>query len=317
LIRAAAGPREPDQEGHIMRSGTSTVWGPSEVDGSGDGVRPQPPRAAESHASPPAPAAPRPETWLATLARHRAAWRRRTGVTRYVTVGAAAGVGWGDHGGEAAIAAVLPGPLLRQHADWCVVPDTVLARLADDPGHRAAATQGLSNRARGGLERWAQRVQNGARNRATTSRSSRPSRCAVSRERDLGAVACAFAEAGGFVLTGRRLAWLTRGCPGGLHLGLIAPRVHREDTVARSLHLTRKEAAAYLERLGRHAVRWRRRGWPGVDPSAVCTLTCNTAHLLPEQVARVVAAAVDPGRAAGGISLARGASKPSTPPPAG
>ena len=266
-----------------MLSGTSTVWGR----GAGDEARPQPPRALSDAepAGPPAPApasAPCPETWLAALARHAAAWRGRTGVTRYVTVGAPAGVGWGDAPGEAALAATLPGLLRRQHADWGVVPDAVLARLAADPGHRAAATEGLSNRARGGLERWAQR----ARERAPASHR------AVSRERDLGAVACAFAETGGFVLTGHRLAWLTRGCPGGLHLGLVAPRVHREDTVARVRHLTKKEAAACLERISRHEVRWRRRGWPGVDPSAVYTLTCNTAQRSPEQIARVVAAAI-------------------------
>lgn len=301
-----------------MRSGTSTVWGRGPGDKSGDkpgnDARAPAHRSDATDAAAPAPEAPCPETWLATLARHRAAWRRRTGVTRYVTVGAPAGVGWGDDGGEAGLAAVLPGPLLRRHADWGVVPDRVLARLAADPGHRAAATEGLSNRARGGLERWAQRVQHGARGGAPTPH---PSHHTVSRERDLGAVACAFAEAGGFVLTGHRLAWLTRGCPGGLHLGLIAPRVHREDAVARRRHLTKREAAAYLERLDRHEVRWRRRGWPGVDPSAVFTLTCNTAHLPPEQVARVVAAAVDPGRTAGGVSPARGASRSSTPSPAG
>ena len=291
-----------------MLSGTSTVWGRD------DDARPQPGAAAGDAPTPTIPP-PRAETWLATLARHRAAWRRRTGVTRYVTVGAAVGVGWGDEPGEAALAANLPGPLLSQHADWGVVPHTALAQLAAEPSHRAAATEGLSNRARGGLERWAQR----ARDRAPASHRE------VSSQRDLGAVACAFAEAGGFVLTGPRLAWLTRGCPGGLHVGLVSPRVHREDAVARLRDLTKKEAAADLERRGRHEVRWRRRGWPGVDPLAVYTLTCNTAHLPPEHVARVIAAATvaatgarrDADGRRDSVRPANPASDPNTPPPAG
>ena len=260
-----------------MQSATSTVWGRGAREPATDA---QPSAGAPAGRPAPTPA-PAPETWLASLARHAAVWRGRAGGTRYVTVGAPTGVGWGDQPGEAAVTAALPGPLLKADANWGVVPQSALAQLAADPDHRAAATGSLSNRARGELERWAQR----ARERAPAAHRS------VSRQRDLGAVACAFAEAGGFVLTGHRLAWLTRGCPGGLHLGLVSPRVQREDATAQLRDLTQREAAAELQRLSRHEVRWRRRGWPGVDPSAVYSFTCNTAHLSVVQVARVIAAA--------------------------
>ncbi len=224
--------------------------------------------------------------WIATLARHVSLSRQRTGPARFVTLYGDPGVGWLNGRGtqtvpwEDTLAHVLPGPLLRGDAVWGVVPRVVLEKIAANPAHRTAVTQHLSNRVRGVLERRVERAR-------TQSQGAQTDGAALSH---LGTVACAFAEAGGFVLVGRGLAWLTRACAGGLHTRLISPWSQRVTAVADTRELTPREASEHMGRIERRRAAWQRRFWPEGDPTATYGMTFNTAALSPSAVALALSA---------------------------
>ena len=127
------------------------------------------------------------------------------------------------------------------------------------------------------------RVESARRNRRATGSD-------VASVRDVGAVASAFAQAGGFVLLGPQLAWLTRPCAHGRHVRLVAPWARRVEAEAERRELTPREAADHLRRADRAAARWCRRFWPDTEPDEAYAVDCNVSALMPGEVARVAAA---------------------------
>jgi cytidylate kinase len=93
------------------------------------------------------------------------------------------------------------------------------------------------------------------------------------------------AELGRVIIVGRGATFVTAGMPGGVHVRLVAPLDYRVDATAKTMSVSRDDAAKWVRDRDRNREAFYRRHWPGrpLTPESF-TVTYNTAATSAERL---------------------------------